>query len=117
MNDIGTTHVSHRISYFGALRNSHQQMIVKKRLGTHAASNGWKSPLTEKVDENLSARIKMAAIISPIAICKPLPPLVFRLAIIAPMIERRNTETGVALRRYLSTFNVLRPSVPRCSSI
>src|SRR6188508_1649674 len=103
--------------YFGALINNHQHTIVKKRLGTHAASNGGKSPLTENVDENLSARINIAAIIRPIAMCKPLPPLVLRLAIIAPIIERRNTETGVALRRYLSTFNVLRPSVPRSSSM
>jgi hypothetical protein len=56
-----------------------------------------KSPLTEKVDENLSARIKIAAMIRPIAICKPLPPLVFLLAIMAPIIVSRNTETGVAL--------------------
>jgi len=26
--------------YFGALRNSHQHTIVKKRLGTHAARSG-----------------------------------------------------------------------------
>src|SRR4030095_5560124 len=117
MKDVETGHACHYIFHFGALRNNHQQTMVKKRLGTHAASNGCKYSLTENVDENLLARIKMAAITRPIAICKPLPPLVFLLAIMAPIIVSRNTEKGVALRRYLSPFKLLRPSVPRSSSM
>ena len=55
--------------------------------------------------------------LKPIAMCKPLPPLVLRLAMIAPIRVSKKTETGVAVRRYLSTFNVLSPSVPRNCSI
>ena len=40
MKDVETGMSDIYISYFGALRNSHQQTMVKKRLGTHAASNG-----------------------------------------------------------------------------
>ena len=46
----------------------------------------------------------------------PLPPLVLRLAITAPIRVRGNTDAGVAVRRYCSTFSVFKPSVPRSSS-
>lgn len=66
--------------------------------------------------EKRSDMINNAAIMIPSAICIPLPPLVLRLAITTPIIVNNNTAAGVALRRYRSTFNVFKPSVPLSSS-
>jgi hypothetical protein len=57
--------------------------------------------------------MKIAAIIIPMARCKPLPPRILRPDIMAPIMDRINTEAGVADRLYRSAFKVLRPSFPR----
>ncbi len=69
------------------------------RLGIQAASKGGKLPLVEKVSENLSMTTKIAAVIIPVAMCRPLPPRVLRHATEAPINVRITTDTGVASRR------------------
>ena len=73
-------------------------------LGVHAANIGGKLPFVEKVSENLSITTKNAAEIMPTARCNPLPPLVLRDAITAPIMVRMNTDIGLASRRYRSTL-------------
>ncbi len=77
--------------------------MLKIKFGIQAASMGWRFPLVENVNENLSITIKTAASMMPMAMCKPLPPLVFLEAITAPIRVRMSTETGVASLRYRST--------------
>jgi len=52
--------------------------------GSHAASSGGILPFVEKVTANLSITTKIAARTMPTARCTPLPPLIFRDAMIAP---------------------------------
>jgi hypothetical protein len=66
--------------------------------GIQAARYGFRFPFVEKIVENLSVNIKTAQISIPYAICKPLPPLIFLDAKIAPIIVSISTATGVAVR-------------------
>src|SRR5450631_1270737 len=84
--------------YLGAFQYSHPATKLKMILGIQAASIGEKLPLVAKVIENLSMITKRAAITSPIARSRPLPPRTLRVEITAPIIVKMTTENGVASR-------------------
>ena len=87
-------------------------MQVKIMFGNHAAIKGEKLLFVEKIVENLSIIINMAAVTNPIARWAPLPPRTLRLATTAPIMVSIKTENGVANLLYSSTCNVFNPSVP-----
>ena len=70
--------------------------MIKTKSGIHAAISGGRFPFVEKIVENRSINMKIAARTNPIARCTPLPPLALLLAMMAPMSVRMTTASGVA---------------------
>ena len=70
--------------------------IVNTIFGSQAASMGLRFALVEKTAEKVFIPKNKVPIINPMARCKPSPPRVLRDAMIAPIMVRIITETGVA---------------------
>ena len=79
-------------------------MKKKKTLGSQTAAITGSMPPMANCFENCMNRIYEKLITTPMAICKPIPPLIYREDTATPISVRINREKGKAIRLWRSIW-------------